>query len=332
MSMPASAALKTRARVSAAIEPRLPRFAADVAAGLLHPGQKRIPPRYFYDGLGSSLFEAITCLPEYGLTRADNALLNRYAGRIVRAAAASSVAELGSGNGAKARPILQALSRQRGRPVYYPVDVSESALAACESLLTPIAEVRTVCSDWVDGLQFVARRRSPEDAFLVLFLGSSIGNLERSKISGFLRTLRSLLRPGDTLLLGADLVKDVDRMLLAYDDPVGVTAAFNLNLLARMNRELGADFDLHSFTHEARWNEAERRIEMHLLSQCNQRVYIEAIQAGVSFRAGETIWTESSHKFTPDELDAFAQQAGFTPLQMWVDREWPFAEALWRVE
>jgi uncharacterized SAM-dependent methyltransferase len=167
---------------------------------------------------------------------------------------------------------------------------------------------------------------------LVLFLGSSIGNLDRGEIPGFLRRIRSLLHAGDTLLLGADLVKDVETMLLAYDDPAGVTAAFNLNLLGRLNRELGAEFDLRSFAHEVRWNTAERRIEMHLLSRQNQKVTIAALEAEIAFRAGETIWTESSHKFTAGELDRFARQSGFTPFEMWIDREWPFAEALWRVD
>lgn len=333
MSMPLSAALKTKTtRTAAAVAPRLSPFAADIAEGLLRPGQKRIPPRYFYDALGSSLFEAITCLPEYGLTRADMGLLNRYAGRIARVAGAANVAELGSGNGSKARAILEALTRDRGRPRYYPVDLSETALAACTAVLSPLADVRPVCADWIEGLETAAARRHAGDPLLVLFLGSSIGNLERFEISPFLRRIRSLLRPGDTLLLGADLVKDIDTMISAYDDPVGVTAAFNLNLLARINRELEADFDLRSFAHEVRWNDAERRIEMHLLSCRNQEVSLPPLDARVAFSAGETIWTESSHKFTVDELDEFAQSAGFVPLQVWVDRDWPFAEALWRVE
>ncbi|MGH9582946.1 MAG: L-histidine N(alpha)-methyltransferase [Bryobacteraceae bacterium] len=318
--------------MTAAVQPRLSRFAIDVAEGLLRPAQKKIPPRYFYDALGSSLFEAITWLPEYGLTRTDTGLLKQYAGKIAGAANAASIAELGSGNGAKARYVLEALARTRHRPSYYPVDVSETALAACKYLLFQVADVRPVCADWIDGLKFVAARRRPSEALLVLFLGSSIGNLDRGEIPDFLRRIRSLLRAGDTLLLGADLVKDVDVMLSAYDDPAGVTAAFNLNLLGRINRELDADFDLRSFAHEVRWNASERRIEMHLLSCRNQNVYVQALEAEIGFSAGETIWTESSHKFTAGELDGFARDAGFTPFQMWIDQEWPFAEALWMVE
>lgn len=318
--------------MTAATQPHLSSFAIDVGEGLLRPGQKRIPPRYFYDALGSSLFEAITCLPEYGLTRTDAGLLQRHAGNIAGAAKAGSVAELGSGNGAKARFVLEALARRGRRPVYYPVDVSESALASCANLLSSVADVQPVRGDWIDGLELVASRRGPGQTLLVLFLGSSIGNLDRGGIPGFLRRIRSLLHPGDTLLLGADLVKDIETMLLAYDDPAGVTAAFNLNLLGRMNRELGAEFDLRSFAHEVRWNAAERRIEMHLLSRHNQKVSITALEAEIAFRAGETIWTESSHKFTVTELDHFARESGFTPFEMWVDRDWPFAEALWRVD
>lgn len=332
MSMPLSAALRTNGRPAAAVDPRPSRFAEDVADGLLRSGQKKIPPRYFYDALGSSLFEAITCLPEYGLTRADNRLLNRYAGRIARVAYAVNVAELGSGNGSKARSILEALAHQRRSAIYYPIDVSETALAACRSLLSPLADVQPVCADWLDGLKLVSAGRDPGAPLLVLFLGSSVGNLDRREISGFLRSIRLLLRTGDSLLLGADLVKDMDLMLSAYDDPTGVTAAFNLNLLARINRELAADFDLRSFAHQVRWDATERRVEMHLLSCRNQNVYIPALDAHITFRAGETIWTESSHKFTVSELDEFARSAGFLPLQAWVDRDWPFAEALWRVE
>lgn len=316
----------------AATEPLLSSFAIDVAEGLLRPGQKKIPPRYFYDDLGSSLFEAITCLPEYALTRTDTGLLKRYAGNIARAAKAANITELGSGNGAKARFVLEALARKRSRPAYYPVDVSESALASCRHLLATVADVQPVRADWIDGLEFVVSRRDPGEALLVLFLGSSIGNLDRGEIPVFLRHIRSLLQAGDTLLVGADLVKDVETMLLAYDDPAGVTAAFNLNLLGRINRELGAEFDLRSFAHEVRWNADERRIEMHLLSQQNQKVYVRALEAEIAFRAGETIWTESSHKFTANELNRFAREAGFAPFEMWIDRDWPFAEALWRVD
>ena len=165
---------------------------------------------------------------------------------------------------------------------------------------------------------------------LLLFLGSSIGNLEREHIVAFLRRVRSHLRSGDFFLLGADLLKDTHELLAAYDDPTGVTAAFNLNILGRINRELDADFDLRSFAHEVRWNAKKHRIEMHLLSCRNQSVHIGALNAHFDFRAGETIWTESSHKFTESELASYAVSSGFQTVASWVDPEWPFAESLWR--
>jgi uncharacterized SAM-dependent methyltransferase len=190
--------------------------------------------------------------------------------------------------------------------------------------------VSPVCADWLEGLDDIARGRRENEPLLLLFLGSSIGNLEREAISLFLRELRSRLEPGDLFLLGADLVKDVRRMLAAYDDPIGVTAAFNLNLLARINFELGADFDLRTFAHEVRWNERERCIEMHLLSRREQAVTFGSLDAVVRFEAGETIWTEASHKFTSRELDEYARSSGFQAVAAWTDQEWPFADTLWR--
>ena len=304
-------------------------FAADVLEGLSNGKQKRIPPRYFYDDLGSTLFEAITLLPEYGLTRADERLLRLNAGELAQIAGqVSAVAELGSGSGKKTSHILAALSAHNEALRYCPIDVSQAALDACAKELTPLAEVEPVCADWFDGIRQIARSRIDSEPLLVLFLGSTIGNFERSSVPSFLKDLRGVLAPGDLFLLGADLVKDVDRMLLAYDDPTGVTAAFNLNVLARMNRELDADFDLRSFAHEARWNSGQRCIEMHLRSYRNQTVHVGALDSSFNFQAGETIWTESSHKFTVDELHRYASSAGFTPVTTWVDSEWPFAEML----
>jgi L-histidine Nalpha-methyltransferase len=317
--------------VSAA--PTLTRFAQDVATGLSARGQKYLSARYFYDELGSTLFEAITLLPEYGLTRADERLLQKYAPDIANLSIpVSGVCELGSGSGKKTRYILEALLDTNEAPtVYSPIDVSPTALVACERELGDLAAVRPVCADWVDGIRTVSQSH-PKGQVLVLFLGSSIGNLERSGIPAFLSGIRSSLRPGDLFLLGTDLVKDVDVMLAAYDDPTGVTAAFNLNLLGRINRELNADFDLRSFVHEVRWNAESRRIEMHLVATRTQTVFIRALDVQIFFEAGETIWTESSHKFSSHELTDFAHSAHFSPLASWVDRDWPFAESLWRVE
>jgi dimethylhistidine N-methyltransferase len=317
--------------MAASVKAGLSQFALDVASGLSCATQKKIVPRYFYDDLGSSLFEAITLLPEYGLTRADERLLGLHSNEIARETGPMHlVAELGSGTGKKTRRVLEALSQLYGRCVYRPIDVSLAALAACERDLSGVADVRPVCADWEDGLATAVRFRAREKPLLVLFLGSSIGNLDRERMLEFLRELRSRLRPGDFFLLGADLVKDVDTMLAAYDDPTGVTAAFNLNVLGRMNRELGANFDMRAFAHEVRWDSARRRIEMHLVSRRDQTVYLEALQTVFEFQTGETIWTESSHKFTAGELDSYAYSSGFCPIRMWIDEEWPFAEALWQ--
>lgn len=317
--------------MSAFLQGQLSQFALDVAEGLSLEGQKKLAPRYFYDDLGSSLFEAITLLPEYGLTRADERLLKTHAGEIARSVQnVSTVSELGSGSGKKTSHIIRGLQRN-GRSVRYrPIDVSSLALAFCHKELGGLCDVRPVCGDWLSGLDGIARERTGSGSMLLLFLGSSIGNLDRQEISDFLCELRIRLRPNDYLLLGADLVKDRDTMLTAYDDPTGVTAAFNLNVLGRINRELDADFDLRSFGHEVRWNEAERRIEMHLVSFRNQAVSISALETRVAFTAGETIWTESSHKFTEAELEEFARSSGFVPVASWNDSEWPFLEALWR--
>jgi len=310
--------------------PQLTQFALDVAEGLGSPGQKKLSPHYFYDELGSALFEAITLLPEYGLTRADERLLLKYSQAMAqRAATVDLVAELGSGSGRKTRHILAALG-SRGPLTYSPIDISPAALSACAVQLADIVPVKTICADWLQGLKELTRDRGHRAPMLLLFLGSSIGNLDRDRIAGFLREVRACLRPGDLFLIGADLVKDLETMLPAYDDPTGVTAAFNLNLLARMNRELGAHFNLRSFAHEVRWNVKERRIEMHLLSSRDQTVEIDALNRGFDFAAGETIWTESSHKFSKQELDDYARASGFGPVSTWIDAEWPFAEALWR--
>ena len=318
--------------MSSSVAPQLSQFASDVAEGLASAGQKTLAPRYFYDELGSVLFEAITLLPEYGLTRADERLLRLHASEIVAATGAlCAIAELGSGSGRKTRHILEAVRRSQQLLIYQPIDVSRTALDVCELALSDVSEVKPVCADWIKGLAEIASSRTGERPMLVLFLGSSIGNLERPEIIDFLRRVRAELRPGDFFLLGADLVKDIDRMISAYDDPTGVTAAFNLNLLARMNGELGGDFDLRSFAHEIRWNSTERRIEMHLLACRNQTVYISALDNAYHFRAGETICTELSHKFTPGELDSYGTSSGFTTVAAWADKEWPFIEALWQV-
>lgn len=317
--------------MAAITELQLSQFALDVAEGLSDRYQKRISPRYFYDDLGSVLFEAITLLPEYGLTRAEERLLKRYAADILSTTGpVQAVAELGSGSGVKTRRILQAAHCGGKQTPYYPIDVSMGALAACERQNSDLTSILPICSDWMAGLREVSRLRTGDEPLLLLFLGSSIGNLLRTELTDFIQAIRSHVRAGDFFLLGVDLVKEVRRMLAAYDDPTGVTAAFNLNFLGRMNRELEADVDLRAFAHEVRWNEQERRIEMHLRSLSEQYVRIPMLDSEFYFRKGETIWTESSHKFAPDELTVVASANGFWPASIWIDKEWPFAEALWQ--
>ena len=305
-------------------------FAADVRESLTKPGQRELPSKYLYDEVGSALFETICVLPEYGLTRADTRLLQENAAEIVsRIPSPVRVAELGSGSGKKTRWILEALSR-RQITYYYPIEISPHALAACEKELAQIDLVSVVGFEqpYLEGLRSVAAGRGERDHVLVLFLGSTIGNFDRDAGEEFLHQVRATLRLGDGLLLGTDLEKPVEQQILAYDDPAGVTAAFNLNLLARINRELGADFDFTCFRHEARWNYSDRRIEMHLRSTCRQSVRIPAANLRVVLDEDETIWTESSHKYKAEEIPEMAARAGFRCEAQWLDEEWPFAQNL----
>jgi L-histidine Nalpha-methyltransferase len=305
-------------------------FSAEVRESLTKAGQRELPSKYLYDEVGSALFETICVLPEYGLTRADARLLEKYAREIVgRLPSPLQVAELGSGSGKKTRWILEALSR-RQKTYYYPIEISPSALAACAKELGQIDLVSVVGHEqpYLEGLRTVAEGRGERDHLLVLFLGSTIGNFDRDAGEEFLSEMRELLQPGDALLLGTDLEKSIELQLLAYDDPAGVTAAFNLNLLARINRELGADFDLSCFKHQVRWNRVERRIEMHLRSTCRQTVHVPAASLRFMLDEDETIWTESSHKYQAEEIPEMAERTGFRCDGQWIDREWPFAQNL----
>jgi dimethylhistidine N-methyltransferase len=305
-------------------------FAADVRAGLTRSGQKELPSKYLYDDVGSALFEVISRLPEYGLTRADERLLRRHADEIVdRLAGPVAVAELGSGSGKKTRWLLEAFCR-RQRTSYYPVEISRSALVMCERELSDIDAISIVGfeREYLDGLLEVASYRKSGQRLFVLFLGSTIGNFDRPAGVKFLGAVRSILQPGDSLLLGADLEKPSVQLLGAYDDELGVTAAFNLNLLARTNRELGADFDLREFAHLAKINYDVRSVEMHLQSKRRQIVSIPAAEVVVEFHEGETIWTESSHKYSAEEIVETARAAGFRSESQWIDEQWPFSESL----
>jgi dimethylhistidine N-methyltransferase len=305
-------------------------FAADVRAGLTKPGQKELLSKYLYDDVGSALFEVICRLPEYGLTRADERLLRRHAEEIVeRLDTPIAVAELGSGSGKKTRQILEAFCRRQSTR-YYPIEISRTALAMCERELSDIDAISILGfeREYLDGLLEVAAHRKPGQHLLVLFLGSTIGNFDRMAGLKFLNQVRRILQPGDSLLLGTDLEKPAAQLLAAYDDELGVTAAFNLNLLARINRELEADFDLAHFEHVARINHRNRSVEMHLRSMCRQTVNIPGADVSVEFLNGETIWTESSHKYSPEDVSELARTAGFRCDVQWIDDQWPFAENL----
>jgi len=308
----------------------LSEFASDVMIGLSQPGQKELPSKYLYDEVGSALFDVICVLPEYGLSRAGMRILGRHASDIVdRLPSPVIVAELGSGSGQKTRLLLEALSR-RQRVNYYPIDISGSALNRCQQELGQMDRVSIVGFEraYLDGLQEVAARRREDEKIFLLFLGSTIGNFDRPAGDQFLREVRAILREGDALLLSTDLAKPVEKLKLAYDDPAGVTASFNKNLLARINRELGADFDLSKFEHIVRYDESERRIEMHLRSTAWQRVTIRAAGYGFYLREGETIWTESSHKYDPKEVIQMGERTGYRCRGQWFDSEWQFAQNL----
>src|ERR1700726_3989142 len=279
-------------------------FATEVRDGLTPIEQKELPSKYLYDDVGSALFEVISHLPEYGLTRADERLLRRHASEVVdRIAGPVAVAELGSGSGRKTRYLLEAFCR-RQRTSYYPIEISHSALVLCERELSDIDAISIVGfeREYLDGLLEEASYRKSGQRLCVLFLGSTIGNFDRPAGVKFLGAVRSILQPGDSLLLGADLEKPAAQLLGAYDDELGVTAAFNPTLLARTNRELGADFDLREFAHLAKINPIARSVEMHLQSKRRQTVNIPAAEVSVEFHEGETIWTESSHKYSAEEI------------------------------
>jgi L-histidine Nalpha-methyltransferase len=308
----------------------LSEFCSDVVVGLTHPGQKELPSKYLYDEVGSALFDVICVMPEYGLSRAGMRMLQKYATEIVdRIPGKVVVAELGSGSGQKTRWLLESLAR-RQRVNYYPIDISSSALFRCQQELGQMELVSVVGfeSAYLDGLRKVAERRRDGEHLFVLFLGSTIGNFDRPAGDQFLREVRTILQEGDSLLLATDLEKPTSVLKLAYDDPAGVTAAFNMNLLARLNRELDADFDLSHFRHEVRYDTADRRIEMHLRSLAWQRITIR--KAGFRFymKEGETIWTESSHKYDRGEVIQMGERTGYRCEAQWVDAEWPLAQSL----
>jgi dimethylhistidine N-methyltransferase len=303
-------------------------FARDVRDGLTAT-PRSLPSRWLYDDVGSALFEAITFLPEYGLTRAEQRILDSHADSMaVRMPASPIVVELGAGSGKKTRRLIGAMATRE--PVLYcPVDVSAQALTACARNFDGVerVEVDMIEDEYLSGLDTALARRGDRPA-VVLFLGSTIGNFDREAADEFLADVRSRLRPGDVLLLATDLVKPMSVLLPAYDDAAGVTAAFDRNVLARINRELDGTLDVQAFRHEARWNEERRRVEMHLVATRPMRARVGAAELEVRFETGESIWTESSHKYDLSELPALGQRAGFSAAGRWLDASWGFAETL----
>jgi dimethylhistidine N-methyltransferase len=304
------------------LHPDADSFLEEVTAGLSRP-RKELPPKYFYDERGSELFEAICGLPEYYLTRAELEIMRDHAGEMARhLGPRCAVFEYGSGSGRKTRLLLKALS-----PVAYaPIDIARDQLhvtAADIAREFPGVAVTAVCADYSRPFRLPQLAGPPPRRRVVYFPGSTIGNLSPPEAGVFLAEARRLVGPGGGMLVGVDLKKDAARLNAAYNDARGITAAFNLNLLARINRELDADFDLGSFRHHAFYNDALGRIEMHLVSLGDQRVRVG--RAGFGFRGGETIHTENSYKYSVEELRELARSAGFEPGRCWTDSGRQFA-------
>lgn len=308
-------------------------FSDDVRAGLTAT-PKSLPPKYFYDALGSALFEAICHLPEYYVTRGEAGILTRFREEVAAAAGRiTHLVELGPGSGRKTRILLDALIRPSIE--YIPIDVDDSMLRRLSQDLAaeyPDLTVRPSQADFLHPAKALEGVLDGSSRTLVLFLGSTIGNLDRDEAISLFRELRGALRKGDSVLLGADLKKEKAILDAAYNDALGITAAFNLNLLQRINRELGGHFDLGSFAHRAFYDEQRGRIEMHLVSRRSQTVRIDALDIDVRFSEGETIHTENSWKYDEESVGAIATAAGFRIEQRWTDSKAWFADVLLRAE
>lgn len=304
-------------------------FAEDVRRGLTAE-PKHLFPKYLYDELGSQLFEAICRLPEYYLTRAENEILLRHAGEIVDFRPGDkALIEMGSGSALKTRLIIEALVARQRELLFIPVDISASALEASSRALLrlyPQLRIKALAGDYYDGL--AALDSSDRGRTLALFLGSNIGNFEMDEAGAFLGALRRALDRGDALLLGADLKKDAKTLEAAYDDPLGVTASFILNQLARVNRELDADFDLRAFKLRSTYNKAAGRVEVYLESLRNQTAMIKQLDMRVRLRAGERIHMENSYKYDLDELSELAAAGGFELQRTWLDQNKLFSSNL----
>jgi L-histidine N-alpha-methyltransferase len=288
---------------------------------------KSLPPKWFYDSVGSDLFDQITRLPEYYPTRAEAEILRARSAEIADASRADTLVELGAGTSEKTRRLLDALRDRGSLRGFVPFDVDAGMLSATAAAIQdeyPGVEIKAVCGDFEEHLTEIPAggRR------LFVFLGSTIGNLTPGPRADFLATLSSVMQPGDTLLLGTDLVKDTGRLVRAYDDAAGVTAAFNRNVLAVINRQLDADFDVAAYQHVARWNKGEERIEMWLRSERRQLVHVDGLDLTVEFEAGEEMLTEVSCKFHPDGVSGELAGAGLRRIRWWTDAAGDFGLSL----
>jgi len=304
-------------------------FARDVLEGLSNK-PRQLFPKYLYDPLGSQLFEAICHVDEYYLTRAERQILTRHADEIVASIPeCRTLIELGSGSAEKTRKIIEALMRKQRELLFIPVDISASALEeSSRSLLQsyPSLTIRAYAADYFDGLAAI----KPLDGgpALVLFLGSNIGNFEQAEAVTFLRAIRSVLRKEDALLLGADLKKDRATLEAAYNDSLGVTRAFIVNELARINRELGGNFDLWAFGLRSVYNEKAGCVEVYLESLRSQSVTIRRLDLTISFAAGERMHMENSYKYSVDDLSRLATESGFELTSTWLDDQKRFSSNL----
>jgi len=293
---------------------------------------KRLPSKLFYDEIGSALFEQITELPEYYLTRTERAIFEDYAAEILEAAGPSlTLVELGAGTASKTCILIEELLQLQSRALFYPIDVSPSALNEAVrqmALQFPQLRVSPIVADYTGGVPALARISGRK---LVLYIGSSIGNFEPPQAVGMLRRIRRSLRASDALLLGTDLAKSSKILLPAYDDAQGVTARFNKNILDRLNRELEADFDVDAFKHIALWNKHCSRMEIYLESTAKQSVFVPAINMDVHFAAGERLHTENSYKYTDHMVNTILRESGFALERTWTDPKRWFGVHLARV-
>ena len=306
-------------------------IALDVRDGLTAT-PKRLPAKLFYDEIGSQIFEQITQLPEYYLTRTERSILESFAGEILQQAGPSlTLVELGAGTATKTCILIEELLQRQNRNLFYPIDVSPSALDEAVRQLGqqfPALRVNPIVADYTGGVPALGRIGGRK---LVLYIGSSIGNFEPDEAVRILRRIRRTLRSGDALLLGADFAKSSKILVPAYDDAQGVTASFNKNILARLNRELDADFNLDAFRHIALWNRRVSRMEIYLESLTDQTAFLPPLDLDLTFQAGERIHTENSYKYTDAMIESILHESGFTLEQSWCDRKKWFGVHLARV-